>query len=74
MYLIAMLPEGQALSAFIGVCLLILGGLTFAWSQWAWAKQTIPGRTLLFLSSAFLLSAGLMFLGLVNYLEHQWGI
>ena len=74
MYLLAMLPEGQALSASIGVCLLLIGGATFAWSQWAWEKHTKAGRALLFLVSVSLLAAGLMFLGLVNFLERELGI
>ncbi len=65
------MPEGQSLSAFIGVCLLVLSGGTFAWSQWAWGRHTKASRVLLFLLSAILLAAGLMFLGLVNYLEHR---
>ena len=69
MYLVAALPEGQALSALIGGFLLILGVATFIWSHWAWEKHTKTGRVLLFLSTAFLLAAGLMFMGLVNYLE-----
>jgi hypothetical protein len=66
--------EGQSLSAFIGVCLMILGGATFVWGQWAWEKHTKAGRVLLLLMSAFLLSAGLMFMGVVNYLEREWGM
>ena len=72
MRLIAVL-EGQSLSAFIGVCLLILGVVTFVWNQRAWEKHTKVGRVFLFLLSAALLSGGLMFLGLVNYLEHTRG-
>jgi hypothetical protein len=66
--------EGQALAAFIGVCLIVLGGATFVWGQWTWEKHTKAGRVLLLLMSAVLVSAGLMFLGLVNYLEREWGI
>ena len=73
MGLLAML-EGQALSAFIGVCLILLGGATFVWGQWAWEKHSKAGRLLLLLLSVLLLSAGLMFLGLVNYLEREWHV
>jgi hypothetical protein len=66
--------EGQSLAAFIGACLMALGGGTFIWGQWAWEKHTKAGRVLLLLLSAFLVSVGLMFLGLVNYLEREWGI
>jgi hypothetical protein len=66
--------EGQSLSVVVGVCLLILGGATFVWGQWAWEKQTKAGRVLLLLTSVGLLAAGLMFMGVVNYLEHKWGI
>lgn len=74
MCLLAVLLEGETLSAFIGVCLLIAGVGTFIWGQWAWEKHTKAGRVLLLLLSAFLLSAGLMFLGMVNYLDRVWGI
>ena len=66
--------EGESLSALIGVCLIVLGAGTFVWGQWAWEKHTKAGRALLLLMSACLVSAGLMFLGLVNYLERAWGI
>jgi multisubunit Na+/H+ antiporter MnhG subunit len=72
MVLLALL-EGQSLSAFIGVCLLILGVVTFVWNQRAWEIHTYLGRAFLFLLSASLLSGGLMFLGLVNYLEYRIG-
>jgi hypothetical protein len=74
MCLLAVMLEGQSLSALIGGCLLILGVGTFVWSQWAWEKHSITGRILLFLCSAGLLAAGLMFLGLVNYLDQIWGL
>jgi hypothetical protein len=74
MSLMAVLLEGETLSAFIGVCLLSAGVATFVWGQWAWEKHTKAGRVLLILSSAFLVSAGLMFLGMVNYLDHKWRI
>ena len=70
MSLLAVL-EGQALSAFIGVCFFILGLATFIWSQWAWERHTKAGRVLLLLMAASLLAAGLMFVGLVNYLEPE---
>jgi hypothetical protein len=73
MSLLAVL-EGQALSAAIGICLIVLGGGTFVWGQWAWEKHTKAGRVLLLLLSACLVATGLMFLGLVNYLERKWGI
>jgi hypothetical protein len=66
--------EGQTLSAAIGMCLIVLGGGTFIWGQWAWDKHTKAGRVLLLLLAACLVSAGLMFLGLVHYLEREWGI
>ena len=72
MVLLAVL-EGQSLSAFIGVCFLIFGVVTFVWNQRAWDVHTYLGRVFLFLLSASLLSGGLMFLGLVNYLEHTRG-
>ncbi len=74
MCLWAVLLEGETLSAIIGVCLLIIGVATFAWGQWAWERHTKAGRVLLVLSSAALVAAGLMFLGLVNYLDKVWGI
>jgi hypothetical protein len=73
MCLVAVL-EGETLSAFIGVCLLIVGVATFVWGQWVWEKHTKAGRVLLLLASACLLSAGFMFLGVVNYLDKKWGI
>jgi hypothetical protein len=66
--------EGETLSAVIGICLIVLGGGTFVWGQWAWEKHTKAGRVLLLLMSACLVSAGFMFLGLVNYLEREWRI
>ncbi len=74
MCLVAVLLEGETLSAFIGICLLIIGGATFVWGQWAWEKHTKAGRVLLLLLSACLLSAGLMFLGMVNFLDRRFGI
>ena len=71
---LAVMIEGQSLSVFIGVCLLVLGVATFIWGQWAWAKHTKAGRVLLLLTSAALLAAGLMFLGAVNYVDRTWGI
>jgi hypothetical protein len=66
--------EGRTVSAFIGVCFLIVGAAWFVWGQWAWQKQTKAGRVLVVLTSAALIAAGLMFLGVVNYLEQKWGI
>jgi hypothetical protein len=74
MSLLAVQLEGETLSAFIGVCLLIAGVATFVWGQWAWERHTKAGRVLLILSSACLVAAGLMFLGMVNYLDRMWGI
>lgn len=68
------LSEGKGLSGALGVCFLILGVATFVWGQWAWETHTKAGRVLLFLMSACLLAAGIMFLGVVNYLERTWGI
>ncbi len=71
---IAAVLEGRSLSAVIGVCLLLLGGATFVWGQWAWGRHTKFGRVVLLLTSAALLVLGLMFLGVVNYLDRTWGI
>ncbi len=74
MSLVAVQLEGETLSTFIGVCLLIAGVATFVWGQWAWERHTKAGRVLLILSSACLVSAGLMFLRMVNYVDRMWGI
>jgi hypothetical protein len=61
--------EGRSLCVFIGICLLIGGAATFVWSQRVWERHSTAQRVLLLLAEAFLLSAGLMFLGVANFLE-----
>jgi hypothetical protein len=68
MDLLALL-EGRPFCVFVGICLLIVGGATFVWSQHVWERHSPAQRVLLLLLEAFLLSAGLMFLGVANYLE-----
>ena len=61
--------EGRSLCVFLGICLLVSGAATFVWSQCVWERHTWAQRILLLLVEAFLFSAGLMFLGVANYLE-----